>query len=301
MKNHKYFSKLITRLPLLIGILLLLRPLAAQAAENLSLEQTAACNDSCLRCHAAEGLKMKLDGQVVSLYVNEQEYLASQHGTNLCNSCHTDIIDYPHVGALKGKNLISLKQKVNENCERCHADVAKAYSNSAHDKANKAGKAVYCWSCHGVHNILKKEDSKAAVAKKNIPETCGSCHAERILESYRESFHGKAVTLGSVKAATCVDCHGAHDILGPLEPASSVAKTNVPKTCAKCHYSAELNFADGTEHWMFERDGPGAPMYWTLKFLVWLTIGTIAIFFVHQELDLYRRLRKLGKNGGGRH
>lgn len=142
---------------------------------------------------------------------------------------------------------------------------------------------------------MKKEDGSAKDARNNIVDTCSKCHDHKILESYQESFHGKAVALGSKKAANCVDCHGSHEILGPKEPFSKVAKANVPKTCAKCHYKAEPNFANGIEHWTFERGGPGEPMYWTLKFLVWLTIGTIAVFFVHLELDLYRRLRHLNK------
>jgi antibiotic biosynthesis monooxygenase (ABM) superfamily enzyme len=74
-----------------------------------------------------------------------------------------------------------------------------------------------------------------------------------------------------------------------------VAKQNVGKTCAQCHYKAEANFAEGTEHWTFKRGGPGEPMYWTLKFLVWLTLGTIVVFIIHVELDLYRRLKASGK------
>jgi hypothetical protein len=271
---------------MLLSIALILAPAPAQALEDPQI--VAEFNDGCLRCHGAVGLKMKFQGQSVSLYVPEKGYFESQHGTNKCITCHTDIVDYPHVGASKGKELEKI---VNGKCQRCHADVTKVYVNSAHAKANAVGKEVYCWSCHGTHNILKKEDQRAKDYRTNIPETCGHCHDPKILESYEESFHGKAVMSGSKKAASCVDCHGAHNIVGPKEPNSPVSEKNVPQTCAKCHYKAAANFAKGTEHWVFERGGPGEPMYWTLKFMIWLTISVITIFFIHLELDLYRRLK----------
>lgn len=282
---------------ILLGAALLFNPGAARA--DVDIEKARAFNDNCLRCHGAEGLKMKMDGETISLYVNENEYYASQHGTNRCTSCHTDIVDYPHVGALKGKALKDLRKKVNDNCQRCHADVTKVYATSVHGQANAEGKPVFCWSCHGVHNIMKRENPAAKDYKTNIPTTCATCH-EEVMESYEETFHGKAVTLGSTTAATCVNCHSFHDIKSQKDPTSMVNKKNIAKTCAKCHFAQEPNFANGTEHWRFERSGAGAPMYWTLKFLVWLTIGTIAVFFVHQELDLYRRLKNL-KNGNHHH
>lgn len=271
---------------LLLCSMFIMAPAPAQALEDP--QKIAEFNDGCLRCHGAMGLKMKYQGQSVSLYVEEKGYFESQHGTNKCTTCHTDIVDYPHIGASKGKELEKI---VNNNCQRCHEDVTKVYVNSVHAKANAAGKDVYCWSCHGTHNILKKEDVRAKDYKTHIPETCGHCHDHKILESYEESFHGKAVMSGSKKSASCADCHGAHDIVGPKEANSPVAVKNVPQTCAKCHYKAAVNFAKGTEHWVFERGGPGEPMYWTLKFMIWLTISVITIFFIHVELDLYRRLK----------
>lgn len=292
MKNRILLSTLLGVLSwsMIIGLVLFWAPVQAQALEDP--KKVAEFNDGCLRCHGAVGLKLKYQGQIVSLYVNENDFFESQHGSNKCTTCHTDIVDYPHVGAMKGKEL---EKAVNDNCQRCHADITKVYAKSAHAKANAEGKAVYCWSCHGTHNILKKEDERAQDYITNIPESCGGCHNHKILESYEESFHGKAVLSGSKKAASCASCHGSHDILGPKDPQSPVAEKNVPATCAKCHYKAERNFAKGTEHWVFERGGPGEPMYWTLKFMVWLTVSVITIFFVHLELDLYRRLKSLNR------
>lgn len=284
----------ILALGLLAAIFVFSAPMTAEA--KIDLKANVAFNDSCFRCHGAQGLKLKEGDQVISLYVNEEDYYASQHATNRCTTCHTDIgNDYPHTGALKGEKLKELKKAVNANCQRCHADITKAYANSIHDKANKAGKEIYCWSCHGVHNIFKKELNTAVDYRANISNACGKCHNPEVMESYSESFHGKGTSLGSTTTANCADCHGTHEIVKAAAPNSPVNEKNVAKTCAKCHFRAEPNFAKGTEHWTFSRGGAGEPMYWVLKFLTWLTIGTIAVFIIHVELDLYRKLKNINK------
>ncbi|GAW28154.1 cytochrome c3 family protein [Carboxydocella sp. ULO1] len=261
---------------------------AAKLAENRRF------NEGCLRCHGAIGLKTKMDGKIVSLYVDEGEYLVSQHGTNRCTTCHRDITEYPHTGALTGEKM---RVAIDNNCRDCHKDVTAVYSNSVHN-----GK-VRCSACHGVHNIRKKEDALALVAKQQIPHTCtaAGCHSGRIKESYEESFHGKAVLLGSQKAASCVDCHGSHEIKGPGMAASPVSKTNTPKTCAKCHFKPEVNFAAGKEHFLLEKEGEGAPMYYTLKFFVWLTIIVVTLLIIHMQLELYRKLRNALASGEQQH
>lgn len=288
------------RLILLIMLGLLLTsfkiPAAVAAEEQFAakLEENRRFNEGCLRCHGASGLKTKMDGKIVSLYVNEGEYLVSQHGTNRCTSCHRDITDYPHVGALTGEKM---RTAIDNNCRDCHRDVNAVCSNSVH------GNKVRCSACHGVHNIRKKEDAQALIAKQQLPHTCtaSGCHNGRIKESYEESFHGKAVLLGSQKAASCVDCHGAHDINGPALAASPVNKVNTPKTCAKCHFRAEPNFASGKEHFLLEKEGDGAPMYYTLKFFVWLTIIVVTLLIIHMQLELYRKYKNALAGEGQQH
>jgi hypothetical protein len=54
-------------------------------------------------------------------------------------------------------------------------------------------------------------------------------------KEYRSSHHGQALERGDTKVATCVDCHGAHGILGTDDPSSPVFPTHVADTCASCH------------------------------------------------------------------
>lgn len=281
----------------LLFLLLLLLTWPGWALADTDLAAARKFNEGCLRCHGAQGLHTRSNGQKISLYVDESKYFSSIHGTNRCTTCHTDITDYPHVGAKTGAEL---RRLVESNCRRCHDYITRVYDQSAHGLARRQGKpTALCQDCHGKHDIRKKEDPLAHTSGRNQTASCtaSGCHSGRIKESYTESFHGKAVDLGGTRAATCSGCHGSHNILGPKDPASPVNKVNVPQTCAKCHFRAEPNFAKGTEHFLLEKEGPGSPMYYTLKFFVWLTIGVMVLLTIHMELELYRKW-KAAKGGG---
>lgn len=174
------------------------------------------------------------------------------------------------------------------NCTQCHSSVANELKSSVHGSLN-------CTSCHSditsyPHPASAKIDKKKSVA------LCTTCHTGRVAESYRQSFHGKAVFLGSQRSASCVDCHSTHQVLGQDHPKSRVAKENVPQTCAQCHDNPSPGFAEGTEHFQLAAMGPGKPMYYTAKFFVWLTMIAMTLLVIHIEMQLYRELRTILQN-----
>lgn len=198
-------------------------------------------NDECLGCHSDPTATKDLgNGKTKSVHVDDKAFGGSVHGPLSCTDCHSDITTYPHEPA---------PQPV--DCATCHSDMAGLWKTSRHAKAFLAGnrKAAGCLSCHGgnAHKIVPKTDPKSPVAHQNIPQTCGSCHGQKLVMdsgglsttpafSYHESVHGKAVAAdGKSKAAVCTDCHNAHDILGANEEKSSIFKFNIPQTCGKCH------------------------------------------------------------------
>ncbi|TGE38672.1 molecular chaperone DnaJ [Desulfosporosinus fructosivorans] len=178
------------------------------------------------------------------------------------------------------------------NCLQCHGDEGSKIRSSVHS-------FLSCTSCHT--NIEGfPHPVGASFNKKESVATCTSCHKGLVSDSYAKSFHGKAVHLGSKKSATCINCHGAHDILGPDAPASKVAKENIPQTCASCHSQASPGFSEGQEHFELTATGPGAPMYYTANFFVWLTLITITALVIHIELQLYHNLRTILRERKGR-
>jgi cytochrome b subunit of formate dehydrogenase len=218
----------------------------------------------CLACHNDSSLSKEEGGKTVSLYVSEQKFKASMHGSMFqCNDCHKDVKAFPHEPA---------PAKV--SCATCHADQQSQYSSGFHAKAIKAGdtKAATCVDCHGgPHELLAAGDPNSRVSHANIPKTCGSCHGQKfVMEgsghsaqpffSYQESVHGRAVAAGSEKAAVCTDCHGAHEILNAGNPKSPIFKFNVPQTCAKCHNNVKTEYMASTHGKAIDRGNWQAPV-----------------------------------------
>ena len=206
---------------------------------------------TCERCHnnAADMEKFKLHQSGPGL-----SYEKSVHGIALlekgmmnaanCADCHGthDL----HRSTNPASKLYW--QTVPATCGKCHENVDQTYLRSVHGKAVKAGvrDAPVCTDCHGEHTIASVRLASSRVSSKNIPGTCGQCHAsQRIVTQYRlppnvsatyaESFHGLELTGGSPMAANCASCHGVHDILPSNDARSTVNSQNLPKTCGKCH------------------------------------------------------------------
>lgn len=227
-------------------------------------------DELCMSCHS----KKEYNADVSPAYLDQ-----SVHKSLMCSNCHL----YVH------KETSNLKLDMNNQCIGCHASVN---HENIHFPSLTGGIGALCTDCHGVHNIKPVKDPESSVNKLNVHNTCIKCHAD-INEAYHYSFHGAAVDLGSLKAATCVDCHGTHDILPPSNPDSSIAKENLPETCAKCHSTPQANFAKGMEHLTpYDNDKDGAYWLWVVwKFFIALILFdilkdcTIAIF------ELLRKLR----------
>ncbi len=200
----------------------------------------------CLTCHGDATLTQDVSGKPVSLFVDAAKLKHSIHGSLLaCIDCHTDV-----------KTLVHEAPPQKITCAQCHADAQTAYAHSTHALAAKSGKtpAAGCEDCHaGPHEILAVDDAKSPVNHANIPATCGRCHGQKFLMesngqsnqpflSYQESVHGRAVEKGSLKAAVCTDCHGAHSIIPANDSKSPIYKFNVPFTCGKCHTDIQNKF-----------------------------------------------------------
>jgi formate dehydrogenase gamma subunit len=134
-----------------------------------------------------------------------------------------------------------------EGCASCHGKIVEQYRASVHGVALARGDsdASKCQDCHGtVHTVRSRHDPASPTAHANVAETCAKCHTDRALvtrrrinvpeavELYRNSVHGRSE---DPTAATCTDCHESHDLKPAADPASSIYRTNIPKTCGKCH------------------------------------------------------------------
>ncbi|HWR84139.1 MAG TPA: cytochrome c3 family protein, partial [Candidatus Deferrimicrobium sp.] len=209
---------------------------------SLAGAATAQTVEDCLTCHEDQTLTTGRRGVEISLFIDEKLYRKSVHGEQSCVDCHADLTDsdFPHSDTVAPVD-----------CGTCHDDVVKLYGRSLHGQAVTAGErlAPRCPDCHGAHDIVGPKEPESRVNKFNIPFMCGRCHKEgtevtrtydipqdSILSHYSVSIHGEGLyKKGLTVSAVCTDCHTAHSVLPHTDPASSIHRDNVPKTCQNCH------------------------------------------------------------------
>jgi hypothetical protein len=129
----------------------------------------------------------------------------------------------------------------NDACLMCHADASakSAAGKSIAVDAKKFAASVHgsmslpCTACHADAGFGQMPHGAVK------PAQCASCH-EKAVGDYAKTVHGLAKAVGKSAAATCADCHGAHDIVKRDDPASRVSRANVEATCATCHGNEAL-------------------------------------------------------------
>ncbi len=172
--------------------------------------------NNCLECHGNADV---WEGERLRLYVTEQKLAGDIHWQ---------------------KGL---------RCADCHGGNPKAEEvNQAHAEED------------GFHNLrATPKDFNKPPDPAKVVELCGKCHANieymrryrpsprtDQLAEYWTSGHGKALkATGDTKVATCIACHdkphgsvqdkSKHGIRAIDDLESPVYRTNVAKTCAKCH------------------------------------------------------------------
>ena len=105
-----------------------------------------------------------------------------------------------------------------------------ALAHSVHGTDNPMG-PLGCTACHGDMRFPHQEPLPANQRALTLDMTgvCATCHTEQAA-GQADSVHANALLAGNPHAATCVDCHGAHDITPPDEP-----RTRISETCGTCH------------------------------------------------------------------
>ncbi len=182
-------------------------------------------------------------------------------------------------------------------CSRCHMAQYERYKKSIHARAlfdMGMERSAVCYDCHEEHRVPNVTSPKWMLW---LVGKCGSCH-ERELATYRQTYHGQVTRLGYATVAKCSDCHGAHDILPPSDPASTLSYGNRLHTCRKCHPDASMGFTTYFAH-PDDRDRRRYPqLYYTWLAMTALIVSVFAFFVVHTFLWAYRTLRERLKRKG---
>ncbi|MFO0980253.1 MAG: cytochrome c3 family protein [Planctomycetota bacterium] len=143
------------------------------------------------------------------------------HGKVACVDCHTALRSFdPSAGDEHVRPLPAV------TCAACHADQERALEGSVHGAPRLA-----CAQCHEPHRIgIGESEAQKGLARAGA---CAGCH-KAAAQQWLESPHAGDPGNGHA-AATCVDCHGAHDVRAARDPSSRVYPLQLPDTCEACH------------------------------------------------------------------
>jgi len=179
------------------------------------------------------------------------EQLQAGEGTDACVDCHTqsgvELVNPAALTGLINAGLFSQQEINNDYCLACHSqpDIEMEFPNgdtksvtvdamALHDSVHGAGNSwdeLVCNDCHVdyryPHEPLAVESAREFSIEKN--QVCERCHEQKF-DATLDSVHGEALMEGNLDAATCTDCHGAHDTPVPNEP-----RERISHTCAQCH------------------------------------------------------------------
>jgi hypothetical protein len=241
---------------------------------NTARDFSIAQADACRRCHFDKYTKT----------LESIHYSILSHGNlkaPVCTDCH---------GAHTVVQARADKLQSSKRCGRCHQAIFLTYTKSVHGTAH---------SIQGAHTQDYRD---------KVPEICGKCHGNStlmkkyglnpgVVNSYLQDFHGVTLKFyqrqkeGTVpdsarKAiATCVDCHGIHDITKTTGPTTNIVKARLKNRCQKCHAGATEEFPDA---WLshYEPSLSNAPLVFLINltyrfFIPFMLIGLILQILLH--------------------
>ena len=261
----------------------------------------------CVGCHYKGNPRHAPGGEEYKDYVESVHAQVRQDGKKRpkCTDCHgTHNILSP-----RDEQSPIYKMHIPETCGQCHAAIYKEYTQTIHGIAlmwDRVLDAPSCVDCHGVHRILSPKDPRSRVHPTHVSQTCAHCHeaveivgkygiSTRRVATYEESYHGLANKYGVRTVANCSTCHGVHNILPSINPASSIHPNNLPKTCgqANCHSNAVQTFVLGPIHLGVAKP-PDIVRFFQTGYTV-LIVLTIGGMLLHNILD-YIAARRRNRN-----
>ncbi len=185
----------------------------------------------CQSCHA-DPETLKVAGQAMGKELDDQEVAAltvaqggcPSHMGLTCTDCHVGITRFPHPAGTQLANP----------CVECHQGVVDQLNNSVHrDPTGGDSFKVQCWDCHGAHGIYPPTDQRSPLHPYNVSGICLKCHKKA---EYNNGVHGQGVELGGIiGSATCISCHGGHDIQKTSDANARTARRQISFTCGRCH------------------------------------------------------------------
>ncbi len=219
--------------------------------------------DVCVSCHQG------LDGKLGEPVKEWNQSVHRQAGVT-CKDCHGGNASVAKLAMNKAMGFLGTPKarEIPALCAKCHADVKKMrpynlrtdqyaeYQVSIHGERLAKGdsRVATCSSCHGSHEVRKKNDPLSSVYHTQVPKTCAKCHSDpKLMEPYKiptdqmsefqKSYHGQ-ILFGKIPgknpslAPNCATCHGIHGATPP-------GVKEVSAVCGNCHSTIARYFRQG--------------------------------------------------------
>jgi len=200
-----------------------------------------------------------------------------------CKNCHDQPL-YRPLSIYKGEKRAGISKRAMSRCKSCHAsgDFAEDFYEHVTTRLHKSRYSVetieVCAKCHQDEGFRERHE------------------LDDVITSYKETFHGKMVILGSEKTPDCIDCHvvageNTHLIESQSTATSAVHENNVSTTCrtSECHSEAGPMLASFQTHVTYDREKYPMQFYMLIGFKV-LMAFVLYFFLTLIFFELLRRL-----------
>lgn len=135
----------------------------------------------------------------------------------------------------------AVQAPANADCLECHGDdgIVRADGRPVAGTSPEFDASIHaetaCVDCHQDLATTADFPHPEKLAKVD----CAECHSDQVAK-YSAGVHATARGQGSQYAASCIDCHGMHDIRPSSDPQSPTHHLQLASTCGKCHGNAEI-------------------------------------------------------------
>jgi cytochrome b subunit of formate dehydrogenase len=204
---------------------------------------------NCASCHVEMGAKHLFHPRLAAI--------PTPRGRDTsCTACHGT----HNVLPVQSANFPFARARQPETCGRCHRAEREHFLSSAHGRNYATTpEAPDCLTCHRksiVHPASKQTRVELKLAQASL---CESCHVgkpevagrsilgKRFVSSFDQSVHGAALKAGKGDAATCIDCHGSHEMNQAVVSSAPISKLHISETCNRCHRAIATEF-DSSVH-----------------------------------------------------
>jgi len=159
---------------------------------------------------------------------------------NSCINCHEKLSAFNETE--RQFNAIRLQHLARDiPCSlECHTTTLSKFAKSNYEQWTKSKHALFnvtCNNCHGgdpgqdikekAHiGVLRASDSNSTVFYRNVPETCGKCHANELNQFKNSAHYQKLKALQ--QAPTCDTCHRPHEF-------KVLNTSEFHDLCSQCH------------------------------------------------------------------